>query len=458
MKKNKGLFGLLGSSVTILPTTLIAASCNQSTNQKASIETVKAQLKEIWPQLSDSEKKSAIKDIAKHLKSDVKLTEDQIHYMIGQLNKDVGSFGAIVWYIKSVESMIGKEVAYDSAKVAFDKLKLANDSQFDFSNKFDEKTTDIAKPADNKSIPVVFMDIDETVLQNDWTEASAMLTGGYTGEKKEEKDLEGNRFAIPGAVEFINYVHDNGGLVFYNSDMNQSTAVRDAVKKNLKAVGVKFVQDFQFWMRGSMPYLTENEDAITDEKTKDMTKSDAEQLAESMKFTNKFRDKAWITWTNSKVAYKLGKKVYKSDRMDGMDNNTDGWQLFNSKVPLKTMMKVGDNFNDFFDRLSKGKTNDERVQLYRDQNLGISKFFMAEGANAKHVEKVTKDKKTTYTLKEVANPWKQIYVLIPGNSEYGGWNEKLGYGNVYDFYQEILKIVNNKKYKTGPSAENPTIN
>nr|WP_307915137.1 hypothetical protein [Mycoplasmopsis bovis] len=88
---------------------------------------------------------------------------------------------------------------------------------------------------------------------------------------------------------------ENGGLVFYNSDMNQSTAVRDAVKENLKKVGVKFVQDFQFWMRGSMPYLAENEAEISDEKTKDLSDDSLKKLANKLKFTTEYRETPWIT-------------------------------------------------------------------------------------------------------------------------------------------------------------------
>lgn len=269
---------LIGSApVILLPT--IAATCqdpatkndNSNDSQNGKIDDVIASLKTTWNTLKDNnEKENAIKSLAKAMKSDVKLTEDQIHFLISQLNKDVGTFGAVVWYITSVESLIGKVQSYEFAKLAFNKLKESNKDKFDFGKKFEASTSKI-EVENNKSLPVVFMDIDETVLQNDLTEASAMINGGYSGTEKEKNDLKANRFAILGAVEFINYVHENGGLVFYNSDMNQSTAVRDAVKENLKKVGVKFVQDFQFWMRGSMPYKAENESEISDDKTKGLS-------------------------------------------------------------------------------------------------------------------------------------------------------------------------------------------
>nr|WP_307940710.1 HAD family acid phosphatase [Mycoplasmopsis bovis] len=294
---------LIGSApVILLPT--IAATCENTATksdqkdnkiyENTKLNTVLSSLKSTWETLKDNEKHDAIKTIAKAMKSDVKLSDDEVHYLISELNKDVGTFGGVVWYISSVESLIGKEQSYKFAKLAFDKLKESNKDKIDFGKKFMDNTSKIEADS-NKSLPVVFMDIDETVLQNDLTEASAMINGGYSGATKEKNDLKANRFAIPGAVEFINYVHENGGLVFYNSDMNQSTAVRDAVKENLKKVGVKFVQDFQFWMRGSMPYLAENEAEISDEKTKDLSDDSLKKLANKLKFTTEYRETPWIT-------------------------------------------------------------------------------------------------------------------------------------------------------------------
>nr|WP_307934693.1 hypothetical protein [Mycoplasmopsis bovis] len=95
----------------------------------------------------------------------------------------------------------------------------------------------------------------------------------------------------------------------------------------------------------------------------------------------------------------------------------------------------------------------ERVDSYRSKELEINKYFDINGADVKHT--VKKDNK--YTLEKVPNPWKQVYVLVPGNAEYGGWLDKLGYGNVYNLYKEILNILKNTKYQEGPKPENNVI-
>ncbi|RMA78993.1 putative secreted acid phosphatase [Metamycoplasma subdolum] len=454
----KGKFLLLGGlSAAVLPMVPLTISCGNGEQKKPekSFEDLTAAEKltfvtEKFNKLDEADKKKFLSN-SKALKE--LLNQDEVHTLIDELNKDAAQFGSIVWYIKSAESLIGKEQAFATAKKAFDALKANVKAQavFDFNQDFNT-----AQKVDNptKTIPVIFMDIDETVLQNDYTEAFGMLNGGYSGEMKEKNDLKGKRFAVPGAVEFINHVQSNGGLVIYQSDMNQSTAVVQAVKENLKKVGVKFVADFQFWMRGSMPYVAENEMDITDEKTKDMTDDQLKELAKNTKFTTDFSPKPWRTWTNSSAAYRLGKLVYKTDRMQGADANTKGWN-FNQvdgksgdAVKLLTLMKIGDNFNDFFDRLSKDKSlknNDERTKIYTE-NEKLRALFTKFDANYLEAKKVG----NKYELSEVADR-PNAYILIPGNSEYGGWLDYYGYKTTFkNLYEELKAILADPKYEKGP--------
>ncbi|QSB07766.1 hypothetical protein JS510_01425 [Mycoplasma tauri] len=460
-KKNILLSGILSASIaTLVPLTVISCSKNQdeikkvdenkTANQKNTINELFAQIKTVWKDLNDTQKNDAVNELTKLVSnSGIKLSEPQKHKIIQTLNKDVGSFGAVIWFIKSVEAKIAKEQAYEFAKIAFDKLLYKNKDHFDTTWKFDGNNKTINAPTSGKSIPVVFMDIDETVLQNEWTQANNMLTGGHSHSKKEKQDLLGNRNAIPGAVDFINHVHSNGGLVFYNSDMNQSTAIRDAVKKNLKAVGVKYVEDFQFWMKGAIPYLHE-EEAKASKENKDDAKTFNEFEFKNQKFSDtKFRSKPWLTWNTSDDAHTYGGKFNKTIRMQAVDKNSDGWALQSPevKIKLKTMMKVGDNFDDFFDSISKYKTNSERNQIYDNQ---IKDYFKFEGSNVKHFNTVSKK------LEDVNSPWKQVYIMVPGNALYGGWNREYGYGSVEKFYEAIKEIQNDPKYKKDiePSTSN----
>ncbi|UUD36802.1 5'-nucleotidase, lipoprotein e(P4) family [Mycoplasmopsis californica] len=453
--KSKILF-LSGITASVLPLMPLAISCNpaEQKSEKTFDELTPSEklkfIEEKFNKLDENDKKKFLNN-SKALKE--LLTQDEIHTLIDELNKDAAQFGSIVWYIKSAESLIGKEQAFAYATKAFDELKANPTSKtvFDFSQNFNTAQK-VDNPAPGLSIPVVFMDIDETVLQNDYTEAFGMLNGGYSGDMKETNDLKAKRFAVPGAVDFINHVQENGGLVIYQSDMNQSTAVVEAVKQNLKNVGVKYVENFQFWMRGSMPYVAENETDISDEKTKNLSEAQLKELAKKTKFTTDFSPKPWRTWTNSKAAYILGKLVYKTDRMQGTDSNTNGWDFSQEdsksgdKVKTLTLMKIGDNFNDFFDRLSKGKANDERNKIYTE-NKKLQALFTTTNANAL----VAKKDGESYILEEVTNR-PNAYILIPGNSEYGGWLDPYGYKNTFkNLYEELKAILADKKYETGPS-------
>lgn len=89
--------------------------------------------------------------------------------------------------------------------------------------------------------------------------------------------------------------------------------------------------------------------------------------------------------------------------MEVMDKNIEGFKLMgDKKVLLKIIMKIGDNYNDFFDRIFKGKINSERVNLFRDKNLEINKYFNIDGVDVKYI--VKKDNK--YILENVSNFWK----------------------------------------------------
>ena len=47
--------------------------------------------------------------------------------------------------------------------------------------------------------------------------------------------------------------------------------------------------------------------------------------------------------------------------------------------------------------------------------------------------------------------------MVPGNCEYGSWNEQYGFGKYIKLYNAIKAILANPKYTNGPSAENNVI-
>lgn len=104
---------------------------------------------------------------------------------------------AVNWYANSAEMKACYYQAYNIAKFQLDR-KL--------------KSSKAKKHA-------VVVDIDETLLDNSPFEAKCMETGkGYSRETWEAWTSLGKAYAVPGAVDFLNYAKANNVEVFYISN------------------------------------------------------------------------------------------------------------------------------------------------------------------------------------------------------------------------------------------------
>lgn len=152
------------------------------------------------------------------------LKADSHGYTIKALNEQLVM--GTLWYQKAAEVRALCYQAFNTAKLIFD--------------------MDLDAGTAGKKRAVV-VDIDETVLDNSPYEAGLVdQDSGYPAGWKEW--LEAARAAaIPGAVEFLNYVVDKGGDVFYIS--NRKIAFKDATMANLKASGFPQVLDDHLLLR-----------------------------------------------------------------------------------------------------------------------------------------------------------------------------------------------------------------
>lgn len=287
-----------------------------------------------------------------------------------------------VWYTGSAEMQAMAITEFNQAKVMFDKLKAQSGFETD---KVDKTTGVVSNTSNDKSVPVVFMDIDETIINNvAYQNYNIIHNKNYSPDSfgKWVKSAQGRE--IPGAVSFINYVWDHGGVVMYNSD-RLDFPWRDATRQNLIKLGInkKYLPDWTFWMQGINP--------STDKP-----------------------------WANQKLAESKMVKTKKETRMDSM-NKKDTYDLSGmpetqtssrNAVSLKTIMRIGDNIDDFNDLATRGKLNSERREVVKDH---IGKNFG-----------------TTNSLGEIYDPngspkkwidesWNEGYVLMGGNCTYGGW-------------------------------------
>ena len=303
---------------------------------------------------------------------------------------------ANIWNTLSAEKDGMLLTEYNSAKHQFDAM--IKQSGFDTkkvevkkdSNGNITKVT-VSNPESNKAIPVVFMDIDETILNNYANQNYQLLNNKAYNPKDWDafvNDKVSKRLA--GAFEFIKYVWEHGGVVMFNSNREQENQV-DPTIENLVSEGLErsLLPKWIFWMQG-------------------------------VDFSS---DKPWANIKKDAQGKRV--KSTKEDRMNAMNEHKKGYDLseFGSgnAVVLKTVMRIGDNFDDFNDNASKGKLNSERVALLKE----YGKLFGNFDINNKGVKY---EKNQNGQMVKSDETWSESYVLIGGNSSYGGFEAGIAKG------------------------------
>lgn len=321
---------------------------------------------------------------------------------LSQAEKDKYEVAGAAWYSSlwnttSAEKRAMTKNAYVTAKESFDKLLKAQENVFTSQNVTYTPGTNnqpgklvVKNTESNKAIPVVFMDIDETVLNNYAYQNYVLIAKKSYNPKSWEEFVKSEvSTELDGAIDFINHVYKNGGVVMFNSNREQETQ-KEATINNLVKVKMDkaLLPDWVFWMQGV-----------------DLNASDKKP------------------WNHIKKDEK-GKRVKssKEDRMNFVnDNKLDISQTgfeFGNAVQFKTIMRVGDNFDDFNDNASKKKGVSERNAVL-DSTL---KLFGNSDASVKGVRYEVNDKKELVKKDE---DWAESYVMIGGNASYGGFIDAL---------------------------------
>lgn len=141
---------------------------------------------------------------------------------------DDPSLQATLWVQNSAEYKALNIQAYETAKRI---LPLPLEDSF-WTASVNQKDASIYRELP----PAVIMDIDETILDNSPFQARMILEEkSYNSEDWNAWCMEANAEAVPGAVEFTKYAHEQGITIFYLS--NRSYEVEEATRKNLKKLG-----------------------------------------------------------------------------------------------------------------------------------------------------------------------------------------------------------------------------
>ena len=166
------------------------------------------------------------------------LQQDTAEITTKQLNQQ--GMLAVNWVQQSGEYRALTYQAFNLAKLTFDTAKSKNISR-----------------------PAIIVDIDETVLDNSAYQAGLLDSNkGYETTTWNQWIKAEKAKAVPGAVEFVNYVNKNGGRVFFVSNRNQKSVktsklndLETATINNLKAVGFTEVNENTVLLKGEFSKL-----------------------------------------------------------------------------------------------------------------------------------------------------------------------------------------------------------
>ncbi|MGY6172205.1 HAD family acid phosphatase [Candidatus Mycoplasma pogonae] len=308
----------------------------------------------------------------------------------GRIFDNFRYYNSNLWYSFSAEKDAMTLTAYQGAKVSYDAMKKQTDT-FDFNavsvvKDANGKITSISvkNPTSGKAVPVVWMDLDETVVNNYKFQNYILLNDKkYNSEIWNQFVNDKQSTELPGAFDFIRYVWSNGGVVIFNSNRDLEKT-KEATKQNLIDLGLEaaLLPDWVFWMQG------------------------VDETKEQPWAHIKKDDKGKVIKTNKEV------------RANVMNEKTQGFNLDTNganAVVLKTIMRVGDNFDDFNDNASHGKLNTQRVSIL---NKDLKQLFGNTNTSVKGVKFNKQGEKS-------ATNWSESYIFIGGNASYGGWEPGL---------------------------------
>ncbi|MFV8478668.1 HAD family acid phosphatase [Mycoplasma sp. B6400] len=386
-KITKSFMSLAAAGIAIAPVAAVV-SCNDTESKKV---------------------EELTKEIEK-IKADKAAVEGQLQAAVDRYNT-VSLASSNAWNSISAEKeAMGREV-YAEATRLFDKMVTQPNVALKNINKDGEKVT-VTATEEGKFIPVVFMDLDETVLNNfafqnylvtHNTFFSPALWGDFVSQAISTE--------VAGAIDFIKHVWDKGGVVMFNSNRDQGPQIKPSLDNLVKlGLDAKLMPDWIWWMQG-------------------MDKVDAKTFDQAHRNV----------------------RVSKEERMHWI--NTHKLTIDNVQAQFKVVMRVGDDISDFNDNFSKlpNITNKEVVAALKNKELNYGKLF---GNDSLEVKSVYYDAAKKAWENE---GFAASYVLIPGNTSYGSWVKQAVGSSKFDF-NKINQLLEKEGWVFTPKASTTNTN
>ncbi len=303
---------------------------------------------------------------------------------------------------------------------------------------------------ENKYIPIVVMDLDETVLDNTPYQVFLGLNRQNFDPVTWHRWVQAQQAKIyDGVLKFVKHVWQSGAMVFITSNRNQgdwggNKLGDELIPTRQNLINQKYPEAFLdahvWWMLGAM----QQDDKIPSE----------ENLA---KMKNKEQRYNYLNNPHTTISLSDWKQKGMHDFLQ--KNLVTNQEL--PKIKVQTIMRIGDDLNDFNDNLTK-KFNLTNKHKYLD-NKNIENLFGNIAPRISFVKQQNKIQQIYHEkdlviddnlqkanlvdeiiYKELTFNPQESYALIAGNSMYGGWIDQYAYNfatikKALDQYWKIVK-------------------
>ncbi|MFV8482700.1 HAD family acid phosphatase [Mycoplasma sp. 1932B] len=398
------LLSFAGISAAVLP--IVASSCN-NTEDADKIKKLEDQVKALQAdvQTKDTALTAAQADAAANKKQADELLSKR--GMTQEITSDL-------WNSFSSEKYVTGIQTYRLAKIAFDAMSKQPNASLTNVNASGAEIT-VTATAENQFVPVVWMDLDDTVLNNFLYQNWSVVTNQTEFSSSDWTKYVNTATAkeVAGAIEFIKYVWSKGGVVMFNSNRQQVSEMEGTIK-NLEKLGLdkKYMPEWIWFMAGA----------------------------------NKPTKEAPYSFTNRNV------KVNKEERMHYVNNTK--LPIGGNQVQFKSVVRIGDDISDFNDNFTKGKINGKFITAQQV----IDGLKASDTTYGKLFVNTDTTVKGTYynptTSKWEAEPQSESYVLVSGNESYGTWVRHLMDGGYSIDYDKAIQLLSSWQYT--PVAEPAT--
>ncbi|MFV8418791.1 HAD family acid phosphatase [Mycoplasma sp. Sp33II] len=390
------LLSFAGISAAVLP--IVASSCS-NTEDTDKIKKLEGQVKELQAGL---ESKTTELATAKSEAEQSKKTADDLLSRRGMTQEITSD----LWNSFSSEKYVTGLQTYRLAKMAFDAMITQENVSLKSVNTTGDTIT-VSATDEGKFVPVVWMDLDDTVLNNFLYQNWSVVTNQTEFSSSDWTKYVNTATAkeVAGAIEFIKYVWSKGGVVMFNSNRKQVTEMAGTVK-NLEILGLekKYMPDWIWFMAGE----------------------------------NKVSAQSPYSFTNRNV------KVSKEERMTYVNKNK--LTIGENQVQFKSVVRIGDDISDFNDNFTKrsvdGKfmTAAQVIDGLKSSDTTYGKLFANTDVKVKGTYFNTK------TSKWEPEAQSESYVLVSGNESYGTWVRHLMDGDYSINYDKAIKLLSSWQF------------